>query len=303
MTRIGKTMLLGLGLTALAGSGWGQTAAIQRTEATIEALSEEILAIDQDIESRVNRIVDLLSGVTDSTDSNRKVASQKEDVAQGLKKMVDWYVRERNKRMSDLSASYQTVGVEELSSEIQYLDEKIESRIDQVLDLSRSLAQHKDVAKYETFAYDSYGGWSDMGVKVSDDYRHNKRISGKTATAQEGVRGGLQKSVDELERTNDILRRQIQVATRPETRAALEEHLARNEELIEHRRDQMVSTVADNSPATRTISSKEASSMDKLIQEMVTEIRDDFRTMERLVNQLRVERQRLKQQQLGARVR
>lgn len=292
-------LLLSAGLPSV----WGQQSAssaqfVQSAQATqsrlaIQSLTEEILAIDGEIERRVNQLVSMMVGVTDSTDSGRKIANQKEELMQGLKRSIDWYRQERAKRQSDLTAGYQRVPAQDLEKGIEVLDEKVEKRIEQILAVSASLAGHKDIKKYEQ-SYDSWDGEWDR--RVSDEYRQNKRVSGKTTRAQEDIRKGLERSSQQLDQERADLQRRITITRDPETRAVLEKQLARTEETIARRRDQTVETFSGSSAtAGRTVSSREATSMDRLMRDMVEEIQHDFRRLEGLVNQLSVERQRLNQ--------
>ena len=269
-----------------------ESAQMRQSRLTIEALTQEILEIDGQIERRVDKLLSMLIPVTDSADSGRKIANQKEELMAGLKRSIDWYRQERAKRQAMLTAPYAPIPTEDLAKGLAILDDKVEKRIEQILEVSASLAGHQDVAKYERYYDDRYG---ETDLRVSEEYRHNQRVSGKSARAQEGVREGLEKSIQALEREEVTLKQGLATARDPEKRRVLEEQLTKNTETQALRREQIYETVRAASSERQPVSSREATSLDRLMQDMVKEIQHDFRRLEGLVNQLRVERERLTQ--------
>lgn len=260
----------------------------------LQSLTDEILAIDGEIERKVDKLVSMMVEVTDSVDSGRKIANQKEQLMQGLKNTMDFYQAERQKRQADLTARYQRIPREDLERGVQVLDEKVDRRVAQIMEISASLAGHEDVQKYERYYDDWDDGWyGEGGVRVSREYRHNQRQSGKTSRVQEGVMEGLGEEAERLERENADLRRRIPVTLDAATRAAMEQQVARNEKTLSVRRDQRVDSVTSSSTTGRTVSSREATTMDRLMRDMVEEIRHDFGRLQALVNQRNVELQRI----------
>ncbi len=200
---------------AASAAKFRQSAQFTQSRLAVESLTEEILAIDGEIERRVNKLVSMLVAVTDSKESGRKIANQKEELMEGLKRSIDWYCRERAKRQSSLSAGYRRIPVADLVKGVSILDEKVEKRIEQILELSASLSGHKDVAKYEL----SYDEWDDeWDRRVSDEWRHTQRVSAKTDRAQDKIRQGLENDARTLDRERTDLERALRTTRNPETR-------------------------------------------------------------------------------------
>lgn len=110
---------------------------------------------------------------------------------------------------------------------------------------------------------------------------------------------GLGEEIERLQRENEDLRNRIPITADPAARKNMEEQIARNEETISRRQDQRVDAVTSSSTSGRTVGSREATTIDRLMRDMVEEIQHDFGRLESLVNQRNVELQRI--QQFGGR--
>ena len=129
-----------------------------KSQERLDAISQQLRSLDTDIESRVNRIVKLLSSIKDSTDSKGRVRRSKAKAIEGLKKSIAFYARERDKRDQALVAPDANVAVskEALAKDAKVLDTRIDKRIDQISTLAKSLTQNEEFNQYERYRNDEY---------------------------------------------------------------------------------------------------------------------------------------------------
>jgi hypothetical protein len=118
-------------------------AEVERREARIKALTQQIFSLDEDIEYRVKSVLDTLKGARDSVDSKSRVMGMKLEAIQALEKSITYYARERDKRLRALVSSHSTLPEADTKRDLDVLDERIDKRIAQVSDLARSFEQHK----------------------------------------------------------------------------------------------------------------------------------------------------------------
>ena len=86
------------------------------------------------------------------------MANIKEEVIEGLRRSITVY-RQKRMEIFERSRKEQTVPEEELNASIEAFDKRIGKRIDQIMELAKSLSTHKDVAKYETDGTSYANGW------------------------------------------------------------------------------------------------------------------------------------------------
>jgi len=266
----------------------------RESQVFIEQASEEIIHVDAEIERRVESVLDMVTSVTDSTESGRKIANQKEEIMTGLANSLQKYKQERAKLNADFRENYRRMSPDQVQEDLATMDGKIEKRIEQILKVSASLGQHDNFKKYDNYSRGHrYSGYYGVGRRQSDDYSHSKRIGSKTANANETIVEGLAGNAKELQDQNRRLQERLSKTTDESQRSAIQEKIDENNALISKRTDQQQQVISESgSTPTREVGSREATSLDKMIGDMVEEIRADVARVESLQRQLDVERKR-----------
>lgn len=127
-------------------------ALIATRQSRIAALSKNIHSLDNGIQARVTKSVDGLERAGDSKDSGTRVARIKEDVIDFLRKQITDYARRRAQLRAELDNPQRVIPIATLNSDIAKIDGRIDQRIDQVVALGGSFAQHQDYDKYGPLA-------------------------------------------------------------------------------------------------------------------------------------------------------
>ena len=263
-------------------------------EERVEAITLEMLEIDRDIERRVSRVVDRLASIKDSQDSDTKVVNQKRKIIEGLAKSIETYKRERDKRKAQVvRPTYLNVGSDALAKDVKVLDEHMEKRIEQILQLTASLAEHKDYDRYDNYR-SSYYDNNGYNRSRNEKYKKNQRVNIHATNLSDDVSEGLKKSIEKLKRENVQLELKLKQTRDPAAIAFYKDRIAWNKELIQKRDEQAWNAPQKKSPASRTVSRKEANQLDNMIDDERLDIRADHRHLVALRSKRDTERARLK---------
>ena len=245
-------------------------------EARIEQIRATMKKLDARVEKGIGGIVTKLEGMDDSQESQVRVAMTKSDTIDGLHKTIEYYARKRDdlreqlKRASDIPR-------DTLLSDLKIFDERIEKRVRQIIDLTKSFAEFKDLKKYNTYS-SSHWGWSYNNVKISDKWRTNRKQVRRTESEQKKVIGELQRSVDRMVRGADDYKEKLRNPNLSDrAREIYESDLDYLQRQIDNRRDQIaeVSSPGGKTPG-RKVSRNEAHSFQMRIDDDIKDLRWDF---------------------------
>lgn len=251
-----------------------------KSQERLDALSQQLRSLDGDIESRMDRIVKVLSTIKDSTDSKGRVRRSKEKAIEGLKKSIAFYARERDMRDQALVAPDANVAVskETLAKDAKVLDTRIEKRIDQISTLAKSLTQNEEFNQYERYRNDEYN----YNAETKEFKRFEKDVSGSAKIKSEliqDLKAGIDKQTLEIEG----LRKMLASATDAKRQEQIKGEIEQKEELIADRRQQAEDLLSTDATKTKPVSSKGAYEIDKMLAEMTLDLQSDFRKFQQLV--------------------
>ena len=253
-----------------------------KSQERLDAVTEQLRSLDGDIESRLDRIVKLLSTIRDSTDSRGRVRRSKDKAIEGLKNSIAFYARERDMRAQALAAPAANVSVsqENLAKDKGALDARIDKRVDQIAALAKSLTQNEEFGRYERYRNDEY----DYNAETKEFKRFEKDVSGSVKIKSELLQE-LKAAIDKQTREADGLRQTLQAATDPQRQEQIKKLIEEKEELIADRRKEIEELMIADAPNTRPVSSKGAFEIDKLLAEMTLDLQGDFRKFQQLVSE------------------
>lgn len=178
---------------------------IAQREERLEEWRKDIAALDARIEKRVDELVKMLAGVTDSQESRMRVSQLKKESIEGLKRGIEMYVNKR-KEVREKVRTGDATALGDLSK----FDERIIKRVDQITELAKSIPTHSDVAKYESSGGSSYwNGYYDENSRVSEEWRQNRRDSLQSDKQRDDATKALRSTLERLDQRrrslNDLL--------------------------------------------------------------------------------------------------
>jgi len=262
---------------------------LERAEARAKAVTAQLVSLDEDIESRMNRIVSLLSSVRDSSDtSSTRMRMAKEDAIEGLKATALYYARERDKRRKAMSGTSSQLSDDDLAKDIAALNARIEVRVAQSLDVATSLTQHEE-GRIDKHA----DQWTNYAIETPE-YKKTERDARESVKIKADLVADLRASIDKLTREKKALEAELRQATDPGKVAQLSKDIEEKSKTVEARRSQIEELVTASGPATRPVSQKAGFEMDKMLDEMTAELKKDFAAFKRLVAERDAARARVK---------
>jgi len=251
---------------------------LERQESRVTELHAELVRLDGRIEKGVDSILKSLEAVGDSKDSRTRVAQTKGKVIEGLKNSITIYQQKRSQVRAQLTKHRSDLEKPELEGDMKKFDELSEKRINQIMELSKTLTTHKDYKKYDTYASSNYRGWGTTQVK-NDDYKQNRSVTTITDKERKGILDALRKSIDDLETQNRALRGRIDSPNFANQKDLIQEDIKRNQEAIGRREAQLEGMMTPSKPQTTAISRTAAHEMELMIRDIADDLKRDFNTL------------------------
>jgi len=244
-------------------------------EKRADLLLDEIRAADGRIEDTVDRVLDTLKMVGDSKDSRTKVARMKEQSIDALQKNIAFYQQKRASLQEEMRRPTLHLTPEEKQKIISKFDARIEKRVQQILDLSKSFPTHKEYEKYN-YVYD---GWDGALILQNEDYKQNKRLTTHTNSQRSEIVKGLGRSISRIDQQTRTLQTQLSASKSEALRRMLQDEIQKNDALMKTRRTQLAEAATAVETATRPISGKEAQDLDTALRRTIESLRRDFTTL------------------------
>ncbi|NLF40554.1 hypothetical protein GX586_14005 [bacterium] len=233
-------------------------------------LAGEMVELDNEIERSINRVVSYLLTITDSMDSGVRVTDMKMDAIKKLRNSIEYYQRLRSMRITALNARYSSVPKDALADDVSRLDQRINERAEQIVEITTSLSQHQDFNKY--VYYRNYHS-SSVHRRVTKEYKHDRDVASRSETARESVINGLRDSIQNLEDDNSRLRRQL--ASAPASQhAALRARIEANSQAIDTLNAKIDGILTAQQPPQKALGLKEAGDVERLIHDATCQIQD-----------------------------
>lgn len=272
---------LGLVVVCAVVSGGNAVAAEQRKTGQVYAqekrvidLYNQVVAVDAQVEDAVDQIVAMLKQSRDSVDSKSRVLVNKEKAIDALTESITQYEQKRSMRLAELEGGKGYLSTDNLMEDVTQLDEKIDRRVDQVLELVASFTQSEGYTQYEE-TYKKAGGQKYLKTqRLNPEFVHNKKVVQRADHKTRQVIQEIKDSITKLEQKNaelnDRLRRMMPV----EQKKALQDEMQRNNEMIAKRRQQLadLEDKAKSQPAEQVLDRKEARNLEQEIAGLMEKI-------------------------------
>ncbi len=266
---------------------------LERQQSRVSDLRSELIRLDGRIEKEVSRIVKSLESIGDSKDSRTRIAQTKGKVIEGLKKSIGIYQQKRSQIRAQLVNLHSGMEKAELEGDMKKFDEMSEKRIEQIMDLAKSLTTHEDYRKYNTYAnsdYTNWGwGWSTVQEK-NPDYKQNRSVTKITDKERKEIIQALQKSIADLGTRNRALEGRLDSPNFSNQKDLIEEDIERNQQAIARREAQLEGMLIPAQPSTTKINRRAAHEMELMIRDIADDLKQDFNTLFRRYSEFVKER-------------
>lgn len=260
-----------------------------------EELTSELLAMDGVVEKKIDLLVEVLSSLKDSTDSGTRIENNKVDLIEGLRKSIAFYQSRRAEKEARFLSIQNEATKDDLKGDMDFLDERSEKRIGQIMELTKSFTQHEETNKY-IYEHKKIPGANAYKTdrKVSPEYKQSKKAAGVGAHKREQLMDEMQGGVDKLVRENKVLQTNLRGAANQEAYDARLSEIERNEELIQELSEKIYELSFEGSEVKllEVEDSEEAHDIELEVRDVVQGLQGEFRKMVALKTQLDLARSR-----------
>ena len=260
-----------------------------KQEALVEKLSDEFFAANEALEKKMEDVVSLAASFKDTQDTGTRVNRMKAQLVEGIGKSIRALRLERDKNRAELARlpSYRQDGSSQ-DRAAEFLDEKIEGRVDLLMDLANSMHRHRDVKKYRYYYEEDWDDDIEVKRKVTDEYKDNRMKSTGSRLTRDELTESIEKEEHRLKQRNNHLEAEMKRAPNLDHTAAKAE-VADNQEfldvLAEKKRELLTGSKATEGKGIGDMSDA---------MELERQIGNEIREMRGAANQLRILGQRLK---------
>lgn len=266
---------------------------IAAREERFELLKKDLLAKDERLEKQVDAIIKRLSELTDSRDSRTKVANMKDHVIEGLVRNL-WVFRQKRMAVFERMRRENIVPKEELEKTLAAFDARINKRVGQIMEVAKSYPGHQDLEKYETYGTSYYDGYEHENVRISEDWKQNRRDDVSGRQARKDVLAQLDKAIENQQNRRVIIQNNLASKKIDEKEKTLQqEELGRIDAAIDHLRNQRRDLVVPDGGAGKEIGGDEAHEVEQMLEDARHDLSRDFADLMRLYSDLETERTRI----------
>ena len=294
----------------LSPAAWAQSVAepaarLAVQEQKVNALLRQFLSANEAIEARIDEVVETLTALRDSPESGTKVADTKIEAVQSLKASVEKYRTKRLGVEEQLRRTASSWDPETLKSVQAFLDEKIEARVNRIMELVGSVegAAAAGGTKGTVLREDGWGNLREVEDTSSKEYKQGQKIEKRAEQVQEETREALETHMADMENRIRTLKTQSASTADPARKAELERQAAGYEERLAAARDTLSAIgEAPYGADVRTVdSSSEGHTLSLKLQEVTMHLQAEQRKVDMLGAQLMNELARLDSIRAGGR--
>lgn len=270
---------------------------IKEREDRLSRIAEDIVRLDTRIENGVSAVVDHLKVISDSSESKSRIASKKNEVIAGLRKVIEFYDSKRRRLKEEAAKANPAISSDILASDIKVFDAKIEKRVDDIMELANSMTNHQDYDKYVKTLRKRRGGLNNykMSTRKNPEYEQNKQDAARSNQERKELADAVSKSIESLDRRNRDAETKIKTSKLSEGQLALlTEERDLTAELIARRQEQLEQLQNPVDVSTTEATIEESHDIDKLVTDAADDLRQDFDTMFGYYSELNGRRAQLK---------
>jgi hypothetical protein len=266
---------------------------IAAREERFAMLRKDLLAKDERLEKQVDSIIKRLAELTDSQDSRTKVANMKDHVIEGLIRNL-WIFRQKRVDVFERMRRENIVPKEELEKTLAAFDAHINKRVSQVMEIAKSYPGHQDMNKYESYGTSYYNGYDHENVRISEDWKQNRRDNTSGRQARKEVLEALEKAIETNQSRRALILNNLGSKKITDKEKTLQqEELGRIDAAIDNLRNQRRELVMPEGGGGKEVGGDEAHDIEQMLEDARGDLSRDFSDLMRLYNDLETERTRL----------
>lgn len=266
---------------------------IAEREERFALLKKDLIDMDARLEKQVDAIIKRLATLKDSNDSRTLVANMKDDVMDGLIRNI-WVYRQKRVTVFERMRNENIVPKEELEKTLKTFDDHINKRVSQVMELAKSFPGHLDLKKYESYGTSYYDGYEQEDVRISEDWKQNRRDNTSGRQARKEILTTLETAIETNQnRRATILNTLANSKISEKEKALQQEELGRTEATIDNLKSQRSELVLPNAEAGKEIGGGEAHDIKQLLDDARADLSRDFTDIMRKYSDLETERTRI----------
>lgn len=265
-------------------------AQIASRESRLEEVRGDIKTIDARIEKRMDSVVKLLSDTRDSQDSKTRISQIKQDAITGLRRAIDLYVSKRKQVAERVKK-----GDDSALGDLEKFDQRISTRVAQIVELSKSFPAHEDVKKYESDGGTEYwNGYYSDNTRISEEWKQSRRDDTQGKVQRDEVTTAIKEGIERLDQRRRTLKDMLDNRNPSESaRKLYNQELGQIDAQIENLNSQLVEVTLPTGGATRTPSLDEAVDMGELLDDARKDLRGDVSKLFQLYDSFDKERYRV----------
>lgn len=212
---------------------------IEAREERLQEVVSDIKTLDERTEKRIDKLIETLKSTQDSESSKTRITRLKGEAIAGLENSIKAYNTERRKIFERIRAD-QKAPADVLSTYIDKLDERIQKRADQIMELAKSMPHSQEVEKYEADSEVYFNGWRHETTRISEEWKQNRRQGTATEKELRELTSALEQAIADLERRRDTITAKLKSGklSEPNTNLAQQE-LSRTVAVLAHRKKEL----------------------------------------------------------------
>lgn len=267
---------------------------LRARNAQIAEIGNDILEIHKRMDDKLGRMVDRLAALKDSVRTSHRVGNLKMEIIDGLQEALDAFRSKRLALSRDLEERRSGIPPEVINNEIRHIDTQTEMHIEQMLKLSKSFTQDKNVKKYESVSADgSRGGnggggygygygidWYSDPIEISGDWQQNLHDRYMDKKQRDDVKGALDKSIDRCNSrirslSKDLEDKNLSEIDRKVIQSELDTHLS----MLQRRQRQVEDLLVVENPDTKEITRDAADDLAGAVGDLMKDVDRDVRML------------------------
>lgn len=264
---------------------------IAQRENRLAEWGKDIVALDTRIEKSIDELVKILAGVRDSQESGTRVSQLKKEAIEGLKNGLRVYQNKRKEVREEVRT-----GETSALGDLGKFDQRIIKRVDQIVELTKSIPSHEDVKKYESDGGSYWDGYYSENNRISEDWKQNRRDSVASKKQRDDSNKALRQAIERLDQRRTSLKDLL--ANRDLTASAKQLYtteLGQVDAYEDHLQSQLRSLATGSDGGGRAIGRDQASDIEDLIADARRDIREDVARLFRSYDQFAKGREYLAQ--------
>lgn len=270
---------------------------IQERRDRLDEIGGDVLRLDDRLETKVDKIVNKLASLKDSDGSRRRVSQIKMAAMENLVDNAKKYQSRRAELIRELGKHKPSQPKDYVEGDLKRTDDRVEKRVAQVLLLSKSFSQEKDVQKYTGGGSRRHYGRNNDGYsyeRISDEYRQNNRDKSMNKKQRDAVKAALKKSVTRYESlANGVTQKLKSTEISAEYRSLLESEQSHYMQVLENRKSQLADFVLVDAPNTKAISQRQAIDIERALDDAADDFQSDIRLIKQKYSEIVDERRRI----------